>query len=183
MQSLGQAIALMSDLRTLECFEVDADALGSVLHHVARSSNIHLLKVSHTSFPPSLDLSLSECVRHQNAIVNYTLCTRQNYSGKERQQHALPKFIEALKTNYTVQKVTLDGPAFEWDSDCKANVETLVRLNVAGRERVAMDPANKRKSIDVLNQVSEDMDCIFTHLCENPFICGGTPMLANGKSK
>ena len=189
IQSLGHAIALMSDLKTLECEADDADALASVLRHAALSSSLRSVKVSHDSFPPSLDLSLYDCVRHQNAIVDYTLRSWgpvMEEGVRGFRQHAIPKFFEALKTNYTVQKVVLENIAVDlpdpWDSDCKANVEALVRLNIAGRGRVAIDPTNKEKSIDVLDQVSEDLDCIFIQLSENPLICGGQPMSARRKS-
>ena len=106
-------------------------------------------------------------------------------------KYSVPTFGEALKTNYAVQKVALDhhrgwgpdnwyigeGGSDQWDPVCRRNIEKIVRLNVAGRGRAVMDPTNNYKRIDVLDQVSDDMDCIFFHLCENPLICGGQPNL------
>ena len=136
MRSLGRALARMSELKVLECDEKDADALASLLCHVALSSSLRSLKVRHPSFPPTLDLSLSECVRHQNALVDIAL--HPNYGGSEK--HAIPKFAEALKTNYVVQKVTFaphDPTRYAfcpWDPVCRGNIERLVRLNVAGSQ-------------------------------------------------
>ena len=188
MQSLGRALARMSKLRAMECAERDSEALASMIRQVAGSSSLRSLKVSHASFPPVLDQSLSNCVQHQNAIVDYTLRTWQRYANVQgeqvRTQYALPTFLEALTTNYTVLKVAFECANLgePWDPAWKANVEALIRLNVAGRGRVAMDPTNKRNSINVLDQVREDMDCIFIHLCENPLICGGLPRPARRQS-
>ena len=101
MQSLGHVIAIMSELRELDCREDDADALESVLRHVALSSSLLSLKVTIRHLPPNVDLSLSDCIRQHNAIVDYTLrCS--TYAFEEgilvpKQQHAIPTFIEALK--------------------------------------------------------------------------------------
>ena len=183
MQSLGRAIASMSELRALECEEKDAGLLLSLLRHISQLQLLRSLKVSHKSFPPSLDDFQSVCVRHQKAIIDYTLCALGHVTENEvRVQNlvAIPKFVDALTTNYTVQMVALERRDLvdpdPWDSDCRGNIETLVRLNIAGRGRVAMDPNNTQESIDVLDQVSEDLDCIFIQLCENPLICEETPM-------
>ena len=176
-------------LRTLGCYDSDAEALSSVVRQVALSSSLQSLKVSHNSFPPCLDLSLSECARHKNAIIDYKLCALQGHAVERGilvpKQRSIPKFVKALNTNYTIQKVTLEPIRPEkpdpWDFDFRTNIDALIHLNVAGRGSAVMDPSNRHKSIDVLNQGSEDLDCIFIHLRENPLICEGQPLSAGRK--
>ena len=49
-------------------------------------------------------------------------------------------------------------------------VSGILAMNEAGRRYVQTDPANFRKGVDVLAAVSENLDCLFFHLSENPFL-------------
>lgn len=47
-------------------------------------------------------------------------------------------------------------------------VIAIKRLNQAGRRYLIEDPGWKEKAVDVLNGVNDSIDCLFTHLKENP---------------
>jgi hypothetical protein len=47
----------------------------------------------------------------------------------------------------------------------------ILRLNKAGRGYFIHDPASREKGVEVLIQVSDDLDCLFYHLRENPLLC------------
>jgi len=46
-----------------------------------------------------------------------------------------------------------------------------LRLNAAGRQYLIEDASTAAKGVEVLVKVSEDLDCLFTHLLENPLLC------------
>jgi hypothetical protein len=50
-------------------------------------------------------------------------------------------------------------------------LNTVCRLNRSGRSYLKTEPTNKRLGCDVLGAVSDDMDCLFFHLRENPLLC------------
>jgi hypothetical protein len=46
-----------------------------------------------------------------------------------------------------------------------------LRLNEAGRHYLVMDGSSISKGVDVLSVVSDDVNCVFLHLLENPRLC------------
>jgi hypothetical protein len=44
-------------------------------------------------------------------------------------------------------------------------------LNEAGRRYLIEDAGSIASGVEVLITVSEDLDCLFYHLLENPFLC------------
>jgi hypothetical protein len=46
-----------------------------------------------------------------------------------------------------------------------------MRLNEAGRRYLIEDGSSISKGVEVLSRVSNDINCIFLHLLENPTLC------------
>jgi hypothetical protein len=46
-----------------------------------------------------------------------------------------------------------------------------LRLNGAGRRYLIRDGSSISKGVDVLSAVSDEIDCVFLHLLENPSLC------------
>jgi hypothetical protein len=88
------------------------------------------------------------------------------------------RFLEALKGNVSIQEVVLNyrqsgfypGPCC---ADLKREVAMVTRLNVAGRKYLADEPT-QLKGLDVLDKVSDDMDCLYFHLREAPSLVNCT---------
>jgi len=94
------------------------------------------------------------------------------------------RIIEAYRKNYSLEDFSL----------CPANrkylreIATILRLNKAGRRYIVEDGLTSRiKGVAVLAAVSDDLDCVFMHLKENPSLCdnGGihNPTAAGRKRK
>ena len=54
---------------------------------------------------------------------------------------------------------------------CKQAIETITRLNTAGRRYMLDNPADRPTGVAVLSEVNHSLDCIFLHLQENPSLC------------
>jgi hypothetical protein len=50
-------------------------------------------------------------------------------------------------------------------------VKAILRLNAAGRRYLIKDGSSISKGVDVLSVVSDEIDCVFLHLLENPSLC------------
>jgi hypothetical protein len=75
--------------------------------------------------------------------------------------------VSLVKKNYTL---------IELDEDVTGHDETgklgsILRLNQAGRGYLIEDAGSIRKGVEVLLNVTDDLDCLFYHLLENPMVC------------
>jgi hypothetical protein len=50
-------------------------------------------------------------------------------------------------------------------------VGAILRLNAAGRRYLVQDGSSVSKGVEVLSAVSEEINCVFLHLLENPRLC------------
>ena len=50
-------------------------------------------------------------------------------------------------------------------------VKAILRLNRAGRRYLIKDGSSISKGVDVLSAVSDEIDCVFLDLLENPSLC------------
>jgi hypothetical protein len=50
-------------------------------------------------------------------------------------------------------------------------VNAILRLNGAGRRYLIKDGSSISKGVEVLSAVSDDINCVFLHLLENPGLC------------
>jgi ankyrin repeat protein len=79
--------------------------------------------------------------------------------------HLEPDLITTLVTNDELQEVLKKEEAYH------SLIGGLVRMNKSGRSRALMDPSNKLAGLAVLNSISDNVDCLFLHLRENPSLC------------
>ena len=62
------------------------------------------------------------------------------------------------------------------DEDARTKMDILLRLNHAGRGRWKEDPTNASVVIDVLSQVTDELDCVFAVLLDCSFLFGSRPV-------
>jgi hypothetical protein len=62
-------------------------------------------------------------------------------------------------------------------------IEAILRLNGAGRRYLIKDGSSIPKGVDVLSAVSDDIDCVFLHLLENPGLCNRRAVDATTRSR
>jgi hypothetical protein len=71
-----------------------------------------------------------------------------------------------LKKNYALESLS------DFHQDVLAgDVGAILRLNVAGRRYLIEDGSSISKGVEVLSAVSQEINCVFLHLLENPRLC------------
>jgi hypothetical protein len=68
-----------------------------------------------------------------------------------------------LKKNYALEKLP--------DINQGGDVSAILRLNEAGRRYLVQDGSSISKGVEVLSAVSNEINCVFLHLLENPRLC------------
>jgi hypothetical protein len=71
-----------------------------------------------------------------------------------------------LKKNYGLELI----PNIDL-KDHAREVGTILRLNGAGRRYLIEDGSSISKGVEVLSRVHNDINCVFSHLLENPRLC------------
>jgi hypothetical protein len=61
-------------------------------------------------------------------------------------------------------------------------IKAILRLNGAGRRYLIKDGSSISKGVDVLSAVSDEIDCVFLHLLENPGLCDRRGVETNVRS-
>jgi hypothetical protein len=76
------------------------------------------------------------------------------------------KLVSILMKNYGLERLVLNFPCAD-----DRTVKAILRLNAAGRRYLIKDGSSISKGVDVLSAVSDEIDCVFLHLLENPNLC------------
>jgi hypothetical protein len=76
------------------------------------------------------------------------------------------QLVSILIKNYGLECL---APAIPCTDD--GTIKAILRLNRAGRRYLIEDGSSISKGIDVLSAVSDEIDCVFLHLLENPSLC------------
>jgi hypothetical protein len=71
-----------------------------------------------------------------------------------------------LMKNYGLERLVPDIPCADFGT-----VKAILRLNAAGRRYLIKDGSSISRGVDVLSAVSDEIDCVFLHLLENPSLC------------
>lgn len=78
---------------------------------------------------------------------------------------ALLDFATTTCTTVRVLNCPLPTP------ELKARLEIMADLNEVGRRYMLVDAGNKSRGVPVLQKVVDNLDCLFTHIRENPGLC------------
>jgi hypothetical protein len=76
------------------------------------------------------------------------------------------QLVSILKKNYGLEHLVPDIRCAD-----DRNVKAILRLNSAGRRYLIEDGSSISKGVGVLSAVSDDINCVFLHLLENPSLC------------
>jgi hypothetical protein len=77
------------------------------------------------------------------------------------------QLVPILMKNYGLEHLVPDICCLADDRAVKA----IFRLNSVGRRYLIEDGSSISKGVDVLSAVSDDINCVFLHLLENPSLC------------
>jgi hypothetical protein len=112
---------------------------------------------------PSFYIAVVEALQ-----LNKTLKTLRLYDGLCCFTNDEVKYLTSVvKKNYGLESI----PALDSD-DRMRDLRSILRLNGAGREYLLDGQGSiVSKGVGVLSTVSDDINCIFLHLLENPSLC------------
>ena len=164
----------MSELVDLTFNEVESKGLGlRVVDMAARMPRLTDLNISTDCSPDLLDLPLAKCARQSKSLRRISvLALCQDSKHRANSKVLLPAFGEAMKESYQIQEVSFssgwDNP---FDPSMVQNVNMFARLNCAGRDYIATDASNRRKGIEILECVNDDLNSLLVLLRENPLLC------------
>ncbi|GKZ00361.1 hypothetical protein MPSEU_000989100 [Mayamaea pseudoterrestris] len=193
--TLAETLSSMTQLEELGCElltgvvmmgqvdQADDDVLIKLIKAVTRHPSIKSFKFDIEGCTNKLDAALADCVRQNGQLTELQILNSSDVQSM--MPNTLPKFLDAVKLNYTLRSIHLTDLDLSlkmnhWDSNFKQSVETLVKLNVAGRSYLSdgsIDTCHQREGLIVLERVNQDLDCIFVHLLENPYLCKGDCVL------
>jgi hypothetical protein len=76
------------------------------------------------------------------------------------------RMASLLKKNYSLER--LPNTNFR---NLERDVDAYLRLNEAGRRYLIEDGSSVSKGVEVLSVVSNEINCVFLHLLEDPRLC------------
>ncbi|GKZ00598.1 hypothetical protein MPSEU_001012000 [Mayamaea pseudoterrestris] len=139
------------------------EAVVNIIAALAECQQLKRLSIFLDTQHPNLDIALAACVASKTCQLD-EIHLRSSHSNCEvAKLTELPELFEALKKNYTIQHIRLDG---RWKHELKESLEIFPALNRAGRRPV--DEMNKNTEIAVLGAVSNNLNCLMHHLSEAP---------------
>jgi hypothetical protein len=157
------------------------DAVVAVIQSISQCSKLEHLDLDVIPYSEAIDDGLTACVHNCSQLEAFLLTVRGAATTTARGSRAL---FEAVKNSKTLTHVCFkryiglysfaNNWKLEdfWDADKEKSIQISVRLNEAGRGYLAVDAADKVEAIQVLANVSDDLDCLHTHLCENQVVVG-----------
>jgi hypothetical protein len=126
------------------------------------------------NIPKAEYIALLPALQYNTALK--TFCVYRN--GSLRLTDDEDKHIAALlKKNYALESL----PNIDLDNKV-GDVGAILRLNGAGRRYLIEDGSSISKGVEVLSAVSEEINCVFLHLLENPILCDRSAVEATSDS-
>jgi hypothetical protein len=95
-----------------------------------------------------------------------TLDFQRSFQRPHLTDDEVNQLVSILMRNYGLERIV---PSISCTDD--GTVKAILRLNAAGRRYLIKDGSSISKGIDVLSAVSDEIDCVFLHLLENPSLC------------
>ena len=194
-ETLAARLPLMQHLQTLIIDMVDRDkplleqldldsAMVGLAKAAANCPSLYSLGLAMNAYSTSMDNALADLVR-SSTLSELDVSAVSIHDGEK--PCLFPLLLAALKSDYKLTSIkfgTIYIGTSPWDPDSVENARTLMSLNQAGRGYLGKDPTNRFQASHVLGQTSDNLDCIFTHLQENPIVCAGvTNVVSNRKRK
>jgi hypothetical protein len=181
-----RAVSFLSTNKVLKSLTVDVPSLSpgscvsSFRRHIAAmlQENVALERLS---IPCVNETTAEEYVALVTALQqNTTLKTLQLhhcYYPHRLTDDEVKQIASLFKKNYTFQSL----PDFDLEHRA-GDFGAILKLNEAGRRYLIADGSSISRGVEVLSAVSNDINCLFLHLLENPFLCDRSAVAATNES-
>ena len=171
LTALAHAVPTMPELEELWCHQASSgEAYVDLIQAAAQCQSLECIEIRVDSYPAALDKAFAECLAKYKALEDIEI---EHTLVRPPPILTSPALCQALETNYTMWRLKLSYPCIrdDWDPLLRQTLNTYIWLNRSGRRYLATDPGNVRAGIQVLEQVKDNLDCIYCHLRENPALC------------
>jgi hypothetical protein len=147
--SAGSCLALQDGLGknlTLECLEL---------------RSVDLTEAYATAF--SFYFTAIKAVQPNKTLKTLYLC----YGSPQMTDDEVKEMTSLVKQNYGLESL----PGINYYGERMGDVRAILQLNGTGRRYLKDDASSILKGVDVLSAISDDLNCVFLHLLENPSLC------------
>jgi hypothetical protein len=145
--------------------------LGMLIRSAAACSTLTELILPFAHSSDTLDASLANLLQSEMSSLQTLTISHSHLSHNETGTVSYPSFLRALKRCFRIQHVTLRFDSMSgnpWSSDFRKEIAMVTRLNRSGRSYLQLETFDQLAGFRVLEQVNDDLDCLFFHLRENP---------------
>jgi hypothetical protein len=196
--AMEYGLGMNESLRELELVNIVLDADNFALWCRALSflrinKALRVLKIhmEQSSCASAFRMRIAAMLQENASLVDVTILTRSAIKAEE-----YVALLPTLKNNTTLETLCLqmfkDESLRLTDSEDKqigsllkknyglkrlpgihraGDVDAILQLNESGRRYLIQDGSSISKGVDVLSNVSMDINCVFFHLLENPRLC------------
>jgi hypothetical protein len=149
------------DSSTESCFSIFRISAAATLQENASLESLYI-RGSHKTKAGEY-VALITVLQHNRTLKTLRLDRFESLklTGDEDKQMAA-----LLKKNYAMESL----PNIDLENEA-GDVGAILRLNAAGRRYLVQDGSSVSKGVEVLSAVSEEINCVFLHLLENPTLC------------
>lgn len=109
-------------------------------------------------------LNLLQRIARENNTIARIWFSRDPLRVRQLSRDQERDLLASLRQNYTIESIENASN----EADLRKQIETITRLNQAGRRYLREDANSKSKCIAVLAKVKNNLDCLYFHLRENP---------------
>ena len=168
-------LANLPRLESLDCgmWRIPDIAMEQVVRGAARCSSLKMLRLESPRFTEPIYQAMVDCVRRADSKLHeIKIRCSDNIHGWD----VSDDLFKAMRTNYTIEcvsvrRLTKVGVRSVLPEEQQKLIDALCRLNRQGRKYLATDASNKDKGVALLVSVSDDLNCLFYHMRENPILC------------
>jgi hypothetical protein len=159
-------INLEEDITEAEAYAFGVDILAMLQDNVSLES----LKIRSRD-----TIKVEDYVTYITTLLHNTTLKSmvfQSFDGHARQlvrqltDDENKQMAKTLKTNYGLERL----PDIELEIHA-GDAGAILRLNKVGRRYLVQDGSSISKGVEVLSAVSNEINCVFLHLLENPRLC------------
>jgi hypothetical protein len=171
LSSLFLALGMNKTLRKLHVTgssSVGSSMGGSLIpalrEGLGKNSTLETLEILAVAHVTSFHIAVVEALQLNKTLKTLRVC----YGTQNLNDDEVKHLTSVVKKNYVLESLTdLDS-----SDDRMGDLRSILRLNRAGRGYLLDGHESVlSKGVDVLSAVSDDLNCVFLHLSENPSLC------------
>jgi Ran GTPase-activating protein (RanGAP) involved in mRNA processing and transport len=172
--SWRKTLPFIRDNATLKSLKISFINEGALDPHIATlcfdtvvmlesNTTLECLDIKSRGISPDAYFAALESLQPNTALKTLRLSPVLASMGDDKME----QLVSLVTKNYSLAVLDEDLST----RDKTGELGTLLRLNKVGRRYLIKDAASIAKGVEVLIGVSDDLDCLFYHLLENPTLC------------